>query len=117
MITSQAIHRPVGRDDVRIVVATANRLSIALLPTRPGGPVQRRIVLKSRHVRRRVIEQTFTHAILVWAVAILQAAHRTLSMNCSYFSISSFLGWPNSFMTAASQEPEPPSSPRPAIHA
>src|SRR5213593_1802526 len=78
MITSQAIHRPVGRDDVRIVVATANRLSIALLPTRPGGPVQRRIVLKSRHVRRRVIEQTFTHAILVWAVAILQAAPEDL---------------------------------------
>src|SRR2546422_1098590 len=78
MITSQAIHRPVGRHDVRIVVATADRFSVALLPTRPGGPVQRRIVLKPWHVRRRVIEQTLTHAILVWAVAILQAAPQDL---------------------------------------
>src|SRR5436190_328972 len=36
-------------------------------------------------------------------------------MNCSYLAISSLFGWPNSFIAAASHEPEPPSSPRPAI--
>src|SRR5262249_7909288 len=45
-----------------------------LFPAGPGGPVQRWIVLKSRHVLRRVIEQTLAHAVFVWAIAVLQAA-------------------------------------------
>ena len=78
VIARQAIHRPIRRHDVRVVIAATDRFSFALLPTGPGGPVERRVVLKSRHVRRRVIEQTLAHAVLVRAVAVLQTAPQDL---------------------------------------
>src|SRR6185369_1928502 len=73
MIAREAIHRPVSGDHVRIVVTAPDRLSIGFFPTGPGGPIQRRIVLKLRHVRRRVIEETLSYAVTVWTVVVLQA--------------------------------------------
>src|SRR5205807_10412313 len=45
---------------------------------RPRGPIERRVVLKTRHVRRRVVEETLAHAVFVWAIVVLQAAPEDL---------------------------------------
>src|SRR5437764_9734060 len=74
MITRHAIHRPIGGNHMRIVVTAANRFCVGLLPTRPRGPIERRIVLKTRNVLRRVVEETLAHTVFVWAIVVLQAA-------------------------------------------
>src|ERR1035437_1303630 len=58
VVPGEVIHRPIRRDDVRIIVSAINSLGVALAPARPTAIANVRIVI----IRKRiciVVKQTF----------------------------------------------------------
>ena len=90
--------------------------SLALLvPALPRGPIQILAIGSGGKLIRLVVEEALAHAEFIGTVLVLQPPQSTPSTNCSSCSTCCLSGRPYSFMAAASQEPEPPSSPKPAI--
>src|SRR5690348_3088973 len=72
MVSRQAIERPVGGRDVRVVIGTINALRGFLVPTGPGCPVEILAVKIRRHLIRLIEEETLLDSELEWAFAVLQ---------------------------------------------
>jgi hypothetical protein len=74
VVARESIERPVGGDNVRIVVAAPDRFGVGLLPARPCGPVEGGVVLKAGNLGGRVIKKALADTVLVGTIVVLKTA-------------------------------------------
>ena len=78
VVAGDAVHGPVGGDDVGVVIGAVDGAgSLLVVPTRPGAPVAL-VIFEIREARGVIIEEALFHAVHLRAFADLEAAPESL---------------------------------------